>query len=336
MKARLITVLAGLAGLGLAIWLILHEGIGGIAHVLQIAGWNLLWLIPLRLLPVVIDARGWQALIRPFDPGRLATLPFLSWIAAVREAVNRLLPVANVGGEFVGIRLALLRPLRGAAVTASVIVETLLTVANQYLFCAIGIILLIITVKDSQLSQGLLIGLIVALPLPIGLYFLLRNLRLFERMKGGLVRLLGAEHHLSVQLAGNAAALDRDLHHLLRMPGPLLRALAWQLAGMVVGSLETWLALALLGHPVSLWDALILESLSLAVRHFAFFVPGGIGVQEASLVLFGTLIGLPADASVALSLAKRLREVGFGLPALLSWQWTESRSLRLRAAARAP
>lgn len=336
MKARLITVLAGLAGLALAVWLIFHEGIGGIAHVLQIAGWNLLWLIPLRLLPVVIDARGWQALIRPFDPERLATLPFLSWIATVREAVNRLLPVANVGGEFVGIRLALRRPLRGAAVTASVIVETLLTVANQYLFCAIGIILLVLTVKSSPLSHGLLIGLVVALPLPIGLYFLLRNLRLFERMKGGLVRLLGAEHRLSIQLAGNAAALDEDLHRLLRMPAPLLRALSWQLVGMVVGSFETWFTLALLGHPVSLWDALILESLSLAVRHFAFFVPGGVGVQEASLVLLGSLIGLPADVAVALSLAKRLREVGFGLPALLSWQWAESRNLHLRTAPRAP
>jgi len=78
-----------------------------------------------------------------------------------------------------------------------------------------------------------------------------------------------------------------------------------------------------------------LESLTLAVRHFAFFVPGGIGVQEAGLVLFGNLIGLPADLAVALSLAKRVREIGFGVPALLSWQWVEGRRLQQALSRRA-
>ncbi|MGC8073791.1 hypothetical protein ACP3W1_24840, partial [Salmonella enterica] len=86
---------------------------------------------------------------------------------------------------------------------------------------------------------------------------------------------------------------------------------------------ETWLALHLLGHDIGIGAALAIESLTLAVRHFAFFVPGGLGVQEASFVLFGRLVGLPPEVSVALSLARRLREIGFGVPALLSWQWVE-------------
>ena len=40
-------------------------------------------------------------------------------------------------------------------------------------------------------------------------------------------------------------------------------------------------------------------------------------------------IGVPPDASIALSLVKRIREIGFGLPALISWQWIEIRRLRL-------
>jgi uncharacterized membrane protein YbhN (UPF0104 family) len=71
-----------------------------------------------------------------------------------------------------------------------------------------------------------------------------------------------------------------------------------------------------------------LESLVSAVRNFAFFVPGAIGVQEASLVLFGSMIGLPANVAVALSLVKRLRDIGFGIPALVSWQWAEGHRLR--------
>ena len=41
-------------------------------------------------------------------------------------------------------------------------------------------------------------------------------------------------------------------------------------------------------------------------------------------------LGLPADAAIALSLAKRVRELGYGIPALLSWQWTETRRLLQR------
>lgn len=52
-------------------------------------------------------------------------------------------------------------------------------------------------------------------------------------------------------------------------------------------------------------------------------------------MLFGNMIGLPAEAAVALSLVKRMREVGFGLPALISWQWAEARRVYAGNAARA-
>jgi uncharacterized membrane protein YbhN (UPF0104 family) len=76
----------------------------------------------------------------------------------------------------------------------------------------------------------------------------------------------------------------------------------------------------------------MLESATQAVRHLAFAIPGGIGAQEAGFVLFGQLFGIDADVALAVSLAKRLREVLCGLPSLISWQWLEAR--RLRQAAR--
>ncbi|MBS0380988.1 MAG: flippase-like domain-containing protein [Proteobacteria bacterium] len=333
MKAKLLAIVAGLLGLGLAIWLILHEGVHDILVVLEVSGWSVFWLIPLHIVPVALDARGWQALLRPFDPQRRATFPFLTWIAAVREAVDRLLPVASVGGQLVGIRLLLLRPLTAAAATTSVLVDVLLNIVNRYVFTAIGLALLIILVHDTRVANGLIGGLVVTLPMPIVLYFALRNGRLFDRVKGVALRFLGDNHRLSAVIADSAAELDANLHALLRMPKPLAVALGWQLAGMVLGGIETWVALWLLRSPVSIWEALVLESLAAIVRDVAFFVPSGIGVQEASFVGFGSLFGLPADVTMALSLVKRLRDVGFGIPALLSWQWVEARRLRARARA---
>jgi hypothetical protein len=105
---------------------------------------------------------------------------------------------------------------------------------------------------------------------------------------------------------------------LLRLTGKV--AIAWQLAGSAAGAIETWLVLRWLQHPVGIGTALALESLTQAIRHFIFVVPAGLGVQEAGLVGFGYLVGLGNDASIALSLAKRMREILFGVPALLYWQ----------------
>ena len=71
--------------------------------------------------------------------------------------------------------------------------------------------------------------------------------------------------------------------------------------------------------------SLILESLASGVRGAAFMVPGALGAQEGGLVLFGALLGLPADLALAVSLTKRVRELALGLPGLVAWQWDEGR-----------
>ncbi len=322
-------LIAALLGFGLLVALVATNDLGAIANLLDHAGWPLLWLIPFHALPLLLDAEGWRQLLRPRDPARVATLPWLWWIATVREAVSRLLPLASIGGELVGIRLALLRPLPGPAVAASVIVEVLLTLVNQYLFTALGLVLLLAATQDHSLLGSLALGLLVSLPVPVGLYLLLRRGALFAKVERGLIAMLGPDSRLSA-LLGDAAMLDAEIRALSARYAVLTQALLWQLAGMLVGAFETWLALKLLGHEISVGAALAIESLTLAVRHFAFFVPGGLGVQEASFVVFGRLVGLPPEVAVALSLARRLRELGFGAPALLSWQWLEARRLAAR------
>ena len=96
------------------------------------------------------------------------------------------------------------------------------------------------------------------------------------------------------------------------------------------GVSETWLTMWALGHPLSLTDAFILESLSAGVRGAAFMVPGALGAQESGMVLFGALLGLPADLALAVSLTKRVRELALGLPGLAAWQWVEGRRFLAR------
>jgi uncharacterized membrane protein YbhN (UPF0104 family) len=88
-------------------------------------------------------------------------------------------------------------------------------------------------------------------------------------------------------------------------------------AGGLVGTGEVYLILQLFHHPVGWIDALILESLGQAIRGAAFAIPGALGVQEGGYLLLAPLAGLPPDAALALSLAKRARELMLGLPGLL-------------------
>jgi hypothetical protein len=47
-------------------------------------------------------------------------------------------------------------------------------------------------------------------------------------------------------------------------------------------------------------------------------------VQEVGLVAVGHVLGISGEVAIALSLAKRMIRIVFGVPALLAWQWTET------------
>ncbi len=87
---------------------------------------------------------------------------------------------------------------------------------------------------------------------------------------------------------------------------------------------ESWVLMYYLGSPVSWPEALILESLSTAVRNAAFAVPAGIGAQEGGFLLLGAALGIPPPVALALALAKRAREILVSGPALGVWAWMEA------------
>jgi len=157
-------------------------------------------------------------------------------------------------------------------------------------------------------------------------YLLLRHGSLFEHIEKWSAQLFGAGNRFVSSIEG--ARVDAEIRCLFRRPRRLARALAWQFAGYLVGAFETWYALRLLGHPVGIGAALAIEALSQAARHATFMVPGGLGIQEATVMLFAYAAGVTSEAALSLALIKRAREILFGVPALLSWQWVEARRLR--------
>jgi putative membrane protein len=312
-----------LLGIALLVFLAVRADLGAMLHTLNLAGARLLWLLPYRMLYFLLYAIGWFALLRPYDSNRRAGLGYVVWVTSVREAVDRLLPVASVGGSFVGVRLLRWRRIPAAGAGATVIAEILLTLIVLYIFTATGLLLLSDLGGTGHTYRRLLFGFLLSLPAPALMVLVLRYGSVFQRMESFLRPMVGES-----AMSAGAASLDHEVRATLGRGWTLLFAGALQLVAVVSSSFEVWFAMRLFGHPVGVTAALVLESLTQAARHVAFIVPAGVGVQEAGLVLFGHLLGISGELALAVSMAKRVREVLCGLPPLISWQWLEGRRVR--------
>ena len=131
-------------------------------------------------------------------------------------------------------------------------------------------------------------------------------------------------------VAEHVAGVGAELTRIYARPERVAAAFGFNLAAWIGSAAGAWIALALMGVSLPLLNALVIESLIFALRSVVFAIPGGIGVQEAAYVLIGPLLGLPAEAALALSLAKRARDLAMGVPALVAWQVGEARAIGRR------
>ena len=325
---KVASYIAALIGLAIATVLIAWQGVDTLAASLAAAGWAMLLLGPLYIPVMVLDTWAWGRLLpREVSPS-FAVLMRGTWISF---GVNWLLPVAQVGGELVKARLIAQRGVAGAVAGASVVADKTVQATTQAIFALVGVGIL------SGLGSGaeLVPGIVVFIALLAGLVYLfyrMQRMGLFKFLAGGAARFLRGG--FALELKGGAEALDRALLDIYGRRRDFLASAAWRLGGRFYNVTEVWVALYLLGHPVSVVEALMLESLGQAVRAAAFLVPGAIGVQEGGYILLGHLVGLGPEISLSLSLMKRVRELTIGVPGLLVWQAAEGRLLWSRGGSR--
>ena len=310
-----------IAGLVAAVALIAWYGADDVLAAFAAAGWWVVAIAAFHALPLYCDMEGWRRLFgRDGRPSGWALFG-QRWAS---ESANNLLPSAQVGGEVVRIRMAILAGVPADMAGATVLVDFTLGLVTQALFSGLGVLCLVLAIGTG--------GAVGPIAVAVGLFgFVVVAFIVAQRL--GLIRRTGAlldrlTHRLagaSIEaLAGGADRLDAAIHDLYRQPGRLARGAAWRMASWLIGTIEVWWALLLLGHPVSIAEAIAIQSLAMAARSAAFLIPGGLGVQEGGFVAVGLLLGVPAETGLALALVRRVREVLFGLPGLLFWWRAES------------
>ena len=297
-----------------------------------VLGW---WLTPItlyHLVPLSFSALSWRELMPVSVRPEMFSVFWIRWI---RESINALLPVAGVGGDLASARLAHRRGVPGAIAAATMVVDTTVGVSTQLIFVITGVALLVTRLGERAAvpaAWALLIG-IGVLMTAIAAFVVVQHRSMFV-LFARMARRVAPEKWLSA-FAGSASAIDEAIVATYRRGFTLLRASLVRLVGWTAGAGEIWLVMHFLSKPFSPTDAFVLESLGSGVRAAAFMVPGALGALEGGLVVFGALMGLPADIALAISLSKRVRELALGLPGLMVWQWVEGRHLLRRGEDRA-
>ncbi len=282
---------------------------------LALAGWGLVLVALFHLLPLALDAAAIRVLFT--ESANRASLPTALLTRWVGESANSLMPAGQLGGPVLMARHLALRGLPLPEAAAAIIVSTTLQTFAQIGFALIGVSLLgahagqvsEATLRTSSLVASGLLGLQI-----VGFYLMQRR-GLFGKLMRTAARFFG-NRDLS-EWTSHAEAIDASVEATYRRGGAVGASFALSLIGWLVGTYEVFLILRLLGSPVGWGDALLLESVGQAIRGAAFAIPGALGVQEGGYILLASLVGLPPHTGLALSLAKRARELLLGLPGLL-------------------
>jgi putative membrane protein len=306
---------AGFAvGLALFTGLVVYLGAGEIARTLASAGVGLLWVSLFHVFPILASALAWYTVLAPVQAPSLRTVVSARWIA---ESINQLLPALHVGGNVVRAQRLAQSGVPGALAGASVVVDITLHLFAQLLFTLLGVSLLLMRVRGSGLDGSIVVGFVLS-ALGAAAFYLTQRRGLFGALASILRRVFRSAD--GSPLLEGAGAMDAWIERLYGHRRALVVSEVWHVTSWVLGSGEIWLALRFLGHPVDWTTALVIESLGEAIRTVSFPIPGALGVQEGGFVLLGDLFGLTPGVSVALSLAKRVRELGLGIPGLVVWQ----------------
>lgn len=278
-----------------------------------------------------LDALVWLALV-PELPRTLGWYRRLIRVRLVGEAFNLVVPAGGFGGE--PLKAVLLKSHYGVGYrdsSAGLVLARLQGLIGQFVFVSLAVVVMAAATDLPPLYQtGAWIGLAVLAGMTAG-FIVTPKLRLSSRLgrrfgsrrwAEGLVKSLAAIEAVEDKINAFAHA-----HRARYAASIALATLRWTL-----GTAEMWLALHLLGHPVTLAEALVLEGLLQLARSVSFFIPANLGTQDGALALAAAAITGIAAAGLGAALLRRVREVIFIALGFAMGGWYSLRTLRRAAA----
>ncbi len=301
-------------GVLLFVAVLVSQGLPEILATLAHAGWGLLLVAAFHLIPLFIDALAICVLFEtPLGRDPLRDALLARWAG---ESANSLMPGGQIGGPVLMARHLAQRGMPMDDAAAAITVSTTLQSFAQIAFAIVGVLLLgaHASISEHALRTSALAA-SAFLAVQVGGFFLVQRRGFFSKLTRTVTR-FSSKRDWS-QWVNQAHAIDLAIQSTYKRSGPVFASFVLSLVGWFIGTGEVYLIAYFLGTPVNWFDALLLESLGQAIRGAGFAIPGALGVQEGGYLLLAPIVGLQPGAAIALSLAKRTRELLLGLPGLL-------------------
>ena len=321
--------LAMLCGVALFAAVLYHKDVGDAWLHLQRLGWvGLAVVLAISFIGLGLQAASW-ALLVPSVPASLKWWCRFGRVLMIGSAVEMTTPLSTLGGD--SVKAIVLKRRYGVSwreASASLLLSHTTDVLSIVAFVALAVLLMVRRDRLPRAYQTSAIITLTFFALAVGVFIGMQWQRPFGRLKRWLADGRRQDRHPPTRIHRILGALrdvEDHLHAFYRAhPRRVALSIAASFAEWSTRVVATYVALALLGAPVTFADAFVIEGLVLLVCSTLFFMPGDVGTQDAALVMTSSAItGSPA-AGLALAAVRRLRDLavvtcGFGLGAA---HWT--------------
>jgi len=281
-------------GVSILLLLIARLPFSDVLEAIQVVGPEVIWLLFLPAIWVIPYAMTIRVLLDYRVTVRDALYTQISG-----DAFNSITPLLGMGGEpYKAKHLSRFVPLEDSS--RAIVQSRLIHALSGVLFT--GVVLLI-TVFVADLSR--LPGLSFALSIVSLIMFTVSGLLLWVTMSRVPSKLTG--------LILSKFKIIEDFRHD-RLPwSTLIIAMSYKIGGRIGKFLELYVIFIVLGIMPGFADVVLVEAMIMASVSLFFFIPQGLGVNEAGIVTAFTVAGYAAATGVAFGLIRRARMVVYAL-----------------------
>ncbi len=287
------------------------------------------WKIPLLLLPFslvfVLDTLGWKYAFKETN----IRFTNLFTIRLAGEAINTIIPSANLAGEPIKAYLLKKHNVSMVEGIASVVVSKALMTISQIVFVMLGVGFLLFQLNVAG-SRFISIIAITLLGIPVIVLILFIQKRGIFSSLLGLLRLFKIKIRYLEENVERLRKLDENILEFYRnYKKNFCLSITFYFLGWIAGLIEVSLVFYFLGHPVGFLPTYIIESLSTVAKGITSFIPGSVGGQESGIIMIFSCLRLSASIAITFCILRRLREliwtaVGLFVLSKLEWAITET------------
>lgn len=275
---------------------------------------KLFFIILIHIPTLFFDAMAWKVFIKNENFSILWSF-IITWVS---QASGKFFPTGTVTGEFIRIYLGTKKGLSFHESSSTVFADLVIATFSLFLIASLSFLIVLsnnVIFFQNDNSFYIVISLLILLSGCVFFYFFIKRrlLKFFLNLKNPLNFKL-KRNNIKLLLK-----IDYSLFKISSNKLNIFKATITRLLGWISGALEIYVFLMIINVEVSFIDVILIEAFTGLIRSVVFFIPAGLGVQELAFVIIGSHVGLSDSVSFSMAIGRRIREIGVGLPAILTW-----------------